>query len=206
MSEGAGRARNRRGEGGRLRADIIAAATTLLEETGSEEAVTLRAVARGVGIAAPSIYAHFPDRTAIVDAVVDQTFHDFTALLRQAAASASDPLERLRRGCAAYLEFAETHPQRYRILFERRHLVGKDPDRAIAPIRKESFEFLADAVRHCADAGVSASTDPFGDATAIWVALHGYATLRANMPGFPWPAHDVTLDRIVHGLARIAPQ
>jgi AcrR family transcriptional regulator len=206
MDESAARTRNRRGEGGRLRADILAAATALLEETGSEEAVTLRAVARGVGIAAPSIYAHFPDRTAIVDAVVDQTFHDFTALLRQAVADESDPAERLRRGCAAYLEFAETHPQRYRILFDRREPAEDDPDRPIASIRKESFEFLADAVRRCADAGVSASTDPFGDATAIWVALHGYATLRANMPRFPWPPHDATLDRIVHGLARIAPR
>jgi AcrR family transcriptional regulator len=49
------RARNRRGEGSKLRADILAAATRLLEQTGSEEAVTLRAVARQVGISAPSI-------------------------------------------------------------------------------------------------------------------------------------------------------
>ena len=48
------RERNRRGEGGKLRADIVAGATQLLEDTGSEDAVTLRAVARQVGISAPS--------------------------------------------------------------------------------------------------------------------------------------------------------
>ena len=68
------RERNRRGEGGKLRAEILEGATALLEQNGSEEAVTLRAVARQVGISAPSIYSHFPDREAIVDAIVDGAF------------------------------------------------------------------------------------------------------------------------------------
>ena len=55
------RARNRRGEGARLRDDIVAAAVALLDETGDQAAVSLRAVARRVGIAAPSIYRHFAD-------------------------------------------------------------------------------------------------------------------------------------------------
>lgn len=53
-----------------LREDIIAAAAKILERTGSEDAVTLRAVAREVGSAAPSIDAHFAHRTEIIDAVV----------------------------------------------------------------------------------------------------------------------------------------
>jgi AcrR family transcriptional regulator len=50
------RVRNRRGQGGRLRTDIVTAAAELLDEAGTEQAVTLRAVARRIGIAAPSIY------------------------------------------------------------------------------------------------------------------------------------------------------
>lgn len=49
------RQRNRRGEGAHLRDEIIAGASAILERTGSEENLTLRAVAREVGIAAPSI-------------------------------------------------------------------------------------------------------------------------------------------------------
>lgn len=59
------RERNRRGQGTRLRAEILAGATQLLEDSGSEEAVTLRAIARQIGISAPSIYSHFPDREAL---------------------------------------------------------------------------------------------------------------------------------------------
>src|SRR5580704_3399840 len=117
------RERNRRGEGGKLRDEILAGATQLLEQTGSEEAVTLRAVARQVGISAPSIYAHFADREAIVDAIVDAAFVDFNAAINEAFQAAAGPLARLREGCAAYLRFAADRPNRYKILFERQVLV-----------------------------------------------------------------------------------
>jgi AcrR family transcriptional regulator len=196
------RERNRRGEGGKLRADILAGATHLLEQTGSEEAVTLRAVARQVGISAPSIYTHFADREAMVDAIVDDAFADFNAAIHGAVAAASGPLARLRAGCAAYLQFAENRPNRYKILFERQAPVI-DPDCPVPTIRTESFGALVRCVQDCIDAGISASTDAQLDSTAIWVALHGFATLHALLPGFAWPDTDAVLDRLIDGLAQI---
>lgn len=198
------RERNRRGEGGKLRADILAGATALLERTGNEEAVTLRAVAREVGISAPSIYSHFPDgREAIVEAVVDGAFADFNTAIQDAShaaiAAGAGPRERVRAGCAAYLRFAAERPNRYKLLFERQHRIGGDvPDVEIA-----GFDLLVRSIQDCVAAGISASTDPARDATAIWLALHGYATLPARLPMFPWPDADALLDRIVDGLAQI---
>ncbi len=199
------RERNRRGEGGKLRDEILAAATALLEETGSEEAVTLRAVARRVGISAPSIYAHFPDREAIIDAVVDDAFGEFAAALRRASEDSAGPVDRLRDVCAAYLDFARRQPNRYRLIFDRRDAVHDPARRPIAKIRTEGFALLVEALRGCVDAGASTSADPAADATAIWVALHGYAVLHAGLPAFPWPAEPAMLARIVDGLAHLAP-
>ncbi|MFY9890801.1 MAG: TetR/AcrR family transcriptional regulator [Streptosporangiaceae bacterium] len=200
------RERNRRGQGTRLRAEILAGATQLLEDSGSEEAVTLRAIARQIGISAPSIYSHFPDREAIVDAIVDDAFSDFNAEISgstEAARSAgASPAQCLRAGCAAYLRFAAERPNRYRLLFERRDLIGDDA-LPVPPIRTESFELLVASLQDCIDAGVSVSDDPVRDGTAIWVGLHGYATLHGLLPGFPWPADDVILDRIVFGMGQV---
>jgi AcrR family transcriptional regulator len=196
------RARNRRGEGGRLREEILAGAAALLEETGSEDAVTLRAVARQVGISAPSIYAHFPDREAIVDAIVDGAFHDFNTAIYSAIDGVTDPLARLRAGCAAYLRFAAERPNRYKLLFDRRDLLAS-ASQPIPSIRTESFDWLVQGVQACVEAGLSRSTDAFVDSAAIWAALHGYATLHVRLDAFPWPAQDVLLDRIVLGLAGI---
>jgi len=201
------RTRNRRGEGGKLRDDILAGAAALLERTGSEEAVTLRAVAREVGISAPSIYAHFPDREAIVAAIVDDAFADFNAAIKAGsdAPATAGPLARLRGGCAAYLRFAAQRPNRYRLLFERRDVLVDDTQ-PVPAIRLESFNWLIASLQACIDAGISASTDAARDATAIWVALHGYATLHALLPGFPWPDTDALLDRIVDSLAQVRPE
>jgi AcrR family transcriptional regulator len=198
------RERNRRGEGGKLRDDILAAATALLERTGNEEAITLRAVAREVGISAPSIYSHFPDREAIVEAVVDGAFADFNAAIEDAnnaaIAAGAGPRERVRAGCAAYLRVAAEWPNRYKLLFERQHRIGAGE---VPDVQITGFDLLVRSIQDCVAAGISASTDPARDATAIWLALHGYATLPGRLPMFPWPDADALLDRIIDGLAQI---
>jgi AcrR family transcriptional regulator len=191
----------RRGEGGKLRGDIIAAAAALIEETGSEQSVTLREVARRIGIAAPSIYEHFPNRDAIVYAVVDDCSSQLRTAIAQAMDSQPGPLGRLRVGCAAYLRFADQRPGQYRVLFSRyQHLADRPPGRAVT--RAEALTLLITALRDCASAGQITSDDPHSDAIIIWAALHGYATLRASLPLFDWPAPEAALDRI---LSRYAP-
>jgi len=191
------RERNRRGEGSKLREEILAAAADLLERDGNEDAVTLRAVAREVGISAPSIYGHFDDREAIVAAVIDSVFTDFVAALRAAIVGVDDPVQRLRRVGRAYLAFAAERPRRYRLLFDRRDL--ERDDRPRADVRRDSFGVLADALQACVDAGRSTSIDVLGDATSMWTSLHGFATLRAGVTQFPWPAETIMLDKILHG-------
>jgi len=207
------RQRNARGQGGRLADDIVAAALTLIERTGSDEAVTLRAVAREIGIAAPSIYPHFADRDAIVMAVVLRVFDELSeAIITGRDAAGPDPADRLVAGCAAYLAFGIRHPARYGVLFVPH---GAGPEEYCTPVPlgadgrpvlefgAESFALLAESIEECAAAGVSASTDAFADATAVWAALHGTVTLRSALPGFPWPELHRFTRQIVLPLARV---
>lgn len=207
---GTARTRNRRGEGSRLRADILAAATALLDETGDEHAVTLRAVARRVGVAAPSLYAHFADRQAILLTVVQDAFEELRQQLGSADAGAGpDPVARLRAVCAAYLGFAATRPQRYRVMFGGAwNAAVALADAAIteaeaADLGQGVLEVFADALRGCVAAGRSSSTDAPADAVALWVGLHGLAHQRVVAPLFPWP--EGMADRVVDPLARLHP-
>ena len=207
------RQRNARGQGARLADDIVAGALALIERTGSDEAVTLRAVAREIGIAAPSIYAHFADRDAIVMAVVLRVFDELSAAITKGTASAGlDPADRLVGGCEAYLSYGLEYPARYGVLFAR-HGAGPEEDCAPFPLDAdgrpvlafgaESFALLVRAIEECSAAGVSASTDAITDATAVWVALHGTVTLRTALPGFPWPELHAFTRELVLPLAKI---
>ena len=64
----------------------------------------------------------------------------------------------------------------------------------------EAFAILLDAVRDGAAAGASRSTQPIEDATAVWVALHGFVGLRSAIPDFPWPPADALLDALIDRL------
>ncbi|MFJ9031473.1 TetR/AcrR family transcriptional regulator [Streptomyces sp. NPDC102274] len=200
------RARNRRGEGGRLREDIIAAAVELLDEAGDERAITLRSVARRVGIAAPSIYPHFPDQPAIMLAVVRREFAELERGLRSAVEGAGgDPRRRLFAICEAYLEFAQTHPERYRAMFGGLWMptLGDSSltEADLSALGAETLHVLVDALGACVAAGQAASTDPFADAVALWLGLHGLAHQRAVTRAFPWP-EDIA-DRVITALAHL---
>src|SRR4051794_7641197 len=67
--DGLRRQRAPRGSGDRLRHEIIDAATELLLETGQARAVSIRSVAQRAGVTSPSIYLHFDDKDALLDAV-----------------------------------------------------------------------------------------------------------------------------------------
>ncbi|MER8060752.1 MULTISPECIES: TetR/AcrR family transcriptional regulator [unclassified Streptomyces] len=78
------RAPSQWGEGGALKEEILAAAARLLAESGREEALSLRAVAREVGIAAPSVYLHFKDRSELVATVTRRAYEKLVAELGEA--------------------------------------------------------------------------------------------------------------------------
>lgn len=200
------RTRNRRGEGARLRDDIIAAAVALLDETGDERAVTLRAVARRIGITAPSIYRHFADQPGIMLAVVQQAFEELDAELRRTRDAADDdPRSRLFAVCTAYLDFARSRPGRYRTMFGGLWMpdleTGSVTEADMHALGRSTLQLLADVLGECVGAGIATSNDPAADAVALWVGLHGLAHQQSVTVSFPWPA-DID-ERLIGALAHL---
>ena len=180
-----GRQRNRRGEGDRLREEIITAASQIIGESGDDSALTLRGVARRVGIAAPSIYRHFTDVDELKMAVVQRSFAEFARARDAASGDGDDPAARLLARCRAYTAFALANPGPYRYLFSQ-HAPTGDPARP--PVDLPVFQTLADSINRCQQAGLArADDDPQWLAAQVWAALHGLVLLRLNAPGFPWP-------------------
>jgi AcrR family transcriptional regulator len=183
------RQRNRRGEGARLRTELIEAAARLLESSGDAHAVTLTAVAREAGIATPSIYRHFAGRDQIIGAVVADRFERLDRALLDAMATAPDPAAALRACCDAYCRFGLEHPGHYQVLFTARLPSAlaagseSEPDRPGARV----FGRLVAAVQSCIDAGSARPGDAAFMAVNVWVALHGIVSLRTSRPKHPWP-------------------
>jgi AcrR family transcriptional regulator len=187
---------NRRGEGDRLREDLLTVAMSTVEAQGLRR-LSLRGIARQVGIAAPSVYLHFPDLDHLLAAVVEQGFDRLTIATNAAAQDAADPAEELRARCRAYCRFALEHPRLYELMFQ----AGLPLTLRDAPEQtpgRRSFDNLVAAVRRCLDAGLAPThDDPFRLASLIWTAEHGLVLARISRPSFPWAPIDALVDEMV---------
>jgi AcrR family transcriptional regulator len=180
------RRRAKRGEGERLREEILLAARELLAETQDADALTIRSVAERVGVSTPSIYLHFADKAALLDAVCEAVFADLDSLMQAAAAETQDPFEGLRLRGVAYVRFALANPEQYRLAMMTmpgRHDLGRTAlmyeDIVVGP----TYTNLTDAVKRCIDVGVFApGTDPETVATTLWAAAHGAVSLCLAKP------------------------
>ncbi len=153
----------------------------LLRETGSEEAVSLRAVAQRVGVSAPSIYLHFVDKQALLDAVCAEVFEALHVALVTASADAVNPWESLNALGVAYVQFALANPEHYRLVMMQ--VSDHDPSEEIA---SGAFGHLLEGVIACIEVGVLEG-DPLILALQLWATAHGIASLLIAKPRFPWP-------------------
>jgi AcrR family transcriptional regulator len=198
--QGPARQRNPRGQGERLRDDIIEAASRLLADPAAPP-LTLRGVAREAGVAATSVYLHFDDIESLALAVAERRFGELVQLQDDARSQGTDPCQRVRAGCLAYCQFGLTHQGHYQVMFANPLPIPADMAPDQFPGRK-AFQQLTDAVADCIGAEPGDQQASF-TAQLIWQQLHGIVSLRISRPRFPWPplAETVTkaVDRLLAG-------
>jgi AcrR family transcriptional regulator len=141
---------------------IVAAARELLEQEGVA-ALTMRRLAQRLGIRAPSLYKHLPDKAALEAAIIAAGLEDTATALEAALDTAlADGAESLGALAAAYRAFALAHPHLYRLMTDqplRRDLLPLGvEDRAAAPL-------------------LLAAGDP-DRARAVWAFAHGMIMLE----------------------------
>jgi len=139
--------------------EIVTAARELLEEEGPE-ALSMRRLGERLGIRAPSIYKHLPDKQALESAVISAGFEELAAIFEGALAT-DDPLGAI---ALAYRRFAREHPHLYRLMTER-------------PLRRDE---LAPGVEDRAAAPVLQAAGNPDTARAAWAFAHGMTILELN--------------------------
>lgn len=172
------RTRNRWGEGDRLRGEILDAASTVLSELGGEDGLTIRGVARAVGIAPASIYQHFTDRAALVTGLLE---HEFARLRTEMGAAAedadhTDPTCGVRAQLHAYCGFALANPGMYRLMLSKGSHRPAPDARPVGPLM-DVIGQLAEGFERCAAAGRGLRLPPDRAATVVFVGAHGRVAL-----------------------------
>lgn len=186
------RRRNPRGQGDRLREDIIDAASRLLADP-SAPALTLRGVGREAGVAATSVYLHFDDTDSLVLAVAERHFSRLGEAQQAARDAAATPRDAVRAVALAYCEFGLANPGLYQVM-------STNPLPKVADLRqipgRAAFEQRTETVAAFLGAGAD-SRAAFRASMLIWQLLHGTISLRISRPTFPWPPVAETVTPVV---------
>lgn len=158
------------------REDILACACEIYLERGLE-GLSMRRLARAVGVTAPALYRHFEGKEEVLLAVIGEAYRTLAEYL-YGALSGPTPAERFRMAGDAYLEFALDHPRYYEMIHAPLVAMGL----AELPEEIESQacavgQFWYDRLREVMDAGLIRRTDPEALGPTMWAHAHGLISL-----------------------------
>jgi len=185
---------------GNVREAVVAAALEVLARQ-EPSAVSLRDLARTVGVRHSALYSHFRDRSELLAVIAGE---GFSALLADLNASPPDRGDRIAELAAAYVRFARAKPAYYRAMFL--------PEVS----RPENIKHTQDACERCLQTLIAAlhpcsaasPKETHERAIAIWSTLHGLVLLGDNAGPLHQqiaPEDEVAIaSRIVQVLARRA--
>jgi AcrR family transcriptional regulator len=168
---------------GDLRAALIQAGLKALESQGLAE-LSLRQLAREVGVSPTAVYRHFPDKQALLD-VLAQVGLEQLAQWQQAATQAQDSANSFAATGRAYVRWALANPALFRLAFGQRRsardtLFGENA--AARMLREHAFSQTG------SDAGVQRLM------IQAWAIVHGLAMLMLDGQ---IPADDALIDQAI---------
>ena len=188
------RPRAPRGSGDRLRHEILDAATDLLLETGHARSVSIRLLAQRVGVTPPSIYLHFEDKDALLDAVCARYLARLDQEMELVAVGQPSTVDVLRAQGLAYVRFATQTPELYRLATMGEWRSGSNVDIALD---SSAFRHMRASVKSLMDEGVYRTDDPTTIALELWSVMHGVAALLVAKPHLPFGDVDAFADRVL---------
>lgn len=174
---------------------ILIAAIEHLEQYG-EEALTMRELARSLGLSPRALYRYYPDRAALEAAMAEEGFRRLRVALVDAVGKRVGK-QALRASAVAYLTFAQAHPAWYSLLM-RFHV--QTP--GLLEAGHEMWTFVVGLVEQAIGVESAASV-----AVALWAFLHGFIQLeRAAILGEQKPrsGFEVGLEAFLSGLTTLS--
>jgi AcrR family transcriptional regulator len=182
---------------GDLRAALVRAGVAALDTGTSVDTLSLRALARAVGVSATAVYRHFPDKAALLSALASEALGLLAEQQQRAAmAAGADAMAAFAASGAAYVRFAMAHPALFRLIW------ATAPDRDLFEMPLDECDGALAGLRNGIDAIMPAGATPEARRAAAltcWGLVHGLAMLALDRQIM---LEDAMIDRVVAGLAR----
>lgn len=191
---------------GNLRNALIAQGRLELEKMGPQE-LSLRNLARAVGVSEAAPSRHFAGKAGLLAAIAADGFMELASIRFRIAHSGDDALTVVYRMMDSYVDFARAHKGLFNLMVGPR-IVARDAYPELSERSAESFTAFARAVEQYAkECGWKKESLPFV-VHAAWAMEHGLATLilservpRTEMPIAIGPMVHFSINMFLHAIA-----
>jgi AcrR family transcriptional regulator len=163
-------------------ADIVAEARRQLAAEGAA-ALSLRAVARRLGMASSAVYRYFPSRDELLTALIVEAYDAMGEAAEAAATTGGGTVKRLRAVCRAVRRWALDNPHEYALVYGSPVPGYEAPGLTVGPASRVSF-VLAGLVLDAYRAGELAVAE---QTLSRAMAAEARPIAQAIMPGVPLP-------------------
>ena len=167
-----------------VRQAILEGALEIIVKEGFDS-LTMRKLAKRIGMTAPNIYNYFSGKDALYISIVIKGFEMLHAVLAEAYSSANDSIVRARAMIEAYIRFGMEKPRYYDIMFTRPTPKYNDyigtPHEALSEIEYRISMEIADLALRATEAVLGRSDDTERTQMRViqfWSLLHGMVTLH----------------------------
>jgi AcrR family transcriptional regulator len=182
---------------GNLRSALLAAAERTVRERGVQD-LSLRELAREVGVSHGAPRRHFPDRQALLDALAESGFERLGAELRAAADGAGEEFQpRLEATAAAYILFATTNPALLDLMFASKH---RATERSLHDAMERAFSVMMELILQGQAIGRLQAGDPERVGLVLFSTIQGIAALLTAGLITPGQLDELTAHAIAHFL------
>jgi AcrR family transcriptional regulator len=186
-----------------LRQEILDAASELFVKQGYEN-VSMRRIADKIEYSPTTIYLYFKDKAELLENVCHETFNRLIQRLSKILLQPGDPLDRLKRGLVAYIEFGLENPHHYRATFMMPIPEGLNAGKYTKNDSPgmQAFDFLRRCVYDCIAAGKLQVKDAELASQTLWAGVHGITSLLITHEHFPWVGRQKLIHSVVDTLVR----
>jgi AcrR family transcriptional regulator len=157
----------------------ILSAARRIHRTDGIAALSLRAVARDVGLTPMANYRHYQDKDALLMALVEEGFTKLEARFA-AALKTKSPVKAIERLLLAYAEFALAEPHAFDLMFLTRRPGVPEAPASLRASPSPSFEAAISAVAEAMETGELRRGDPGETILTAWATAHGMIVLHIS--------------------------
>ncbi|MDK2777184.1 MAG: TetR/AcrR family transcriptional regulator [Pseudomonadota bacterium] len=160
---------------GNLREALLHAAVLAIREKGPEN-LSLRAVARRVGVSQTAPYRHFADKNDLLAELARQTFDELTAVTSAHISPGTSAEDNLFSAGEAYIRYAISNPEKYRLVFGNT-IANRQSYPQLCDSGNRSFTVLVELIESGIRSGEFTRAEPRLLANLCWSSIHGFASL-----------------------------